>query len=316
MAIKTQKTILDEVQFIPLENEDCFGSMGEYYTLPPNLGSGISWLYEPDNNLFNIQISDFYYNEDYIFDIEMPEGLSIGYCESVSGEELSPYKRLASNIVSARDIGSKQQYRAVLHKRIPIRCIEIELRPDYYENYLRANYPGDFHNLREIFHSFSDTSSFPEMVLLLNQIKEYKGGGDAGRLFYEAKVTEAVSLIVEFQKNRQKQRPSRISKVDQETINTVTMYISDHYADNLTLDCLTKIACVCSTKLKKNFKIINGCTITEYIQNCRITQAQHLLQYTELPINLVAQAVGYTNASRFTEVFKRYTGLIPKEYRR
>ena len=36
----------------------------------------------------------------------------------------------------------------------------------------------------------------------------------------------------------------------------------------------------------------------------------------DLSIEQVAHAVGYTCASRFSELFRRETGLLPSEYRR
>ncbi|MFR1637756.1 MAG: helix-turn-helix domain-containing protein [Eggerthellaceae bacterium] len=41
-----------------------------------------------------------------------------------------------------------------------------------------------------------------------------------------------------------------------------------------------------------------------------------LLRMPDLSIEQVAHAVGYTCASRFSELFRRETGLLPSEYRR
>jgi len=83
----------------------------------------------------------------------------------------------------------------------------------------------------------------------------------------------------------------------------------------LTLDHLTKISCMGATKLKKLFKEVYHCTITEYIQKQRVHQAEKLLAHTELPINEIARTVGYQSAGRFSELFKRFAELTPKEYR-
>ena len=44
--------------------------------------------------------------------------------------------------------------------------------------------------------------------------------------------------------------------------------------------------------------------------------AKEMLKSTDIPIGLIAQKTGYTNFSYFSQVFKRYTGLSPLEYRR
>lgn len=44
------------------------------------------------------------------------------------------------------------------------------------------------------------------------------------------------------------------------------LYINDHYADRLSIESLSKIACMGTTKLKSSFKDFYGITVAEYIQ--------------------------------------------------
>ncbi|HCQ89288.1 MAG TPA: AraC family transcriptional regulator, partial [Clostridium sp.] len=67
---------------------------------------------------------------------------------------------------------------------------------------------------------------------------------------------------------------------------------------------------------KYTFKSVYKCTITQYIQNKRMHEAEHILLNTDLNINQVAQIVGYKNASRFSELFYKNTGLLPNEFRK
>jgi len=158
-------------------------------------------------------------------------------------------------------------------------------------------------------------AELPEMQLLLNQVADYKGSGISAKLFYEAKVNEAVSLVME-RNNKLLHHAKTISESDKQQIAGVTAYIDDHATYNLSLEYLSKIACMGSTKLKQTFKLINGCTITEYIQQKRIEQAEFLLAHTDLTISQIAQTVGYANASRFSELFKRHIGILPVDYRK
>ena len=45
-------------------------------------------------------------------------------------------------------------------------------------------------------------------------------------------------------------------------------------------------------------------------------QAEHLLIDTEITMGQIAQMIGYSTSSRFAELFKKSTGLLPIEYRR
>ena len=130
------------------------------------------------------------------------------------------------------------------------------------------------------------------MSRLLTEIKDYRGEGIAAKLFYEGKVAEAVSMVVEYQKKHPDKPVHKLSQQDIESIQTVASYLSDHYAFDIPLERLTQIACMGTTKLKSCFKKYHDCTITEYIQQRRMSQAEYLLAYTELTVGQVAQTVG------------------------
>ena len=52
------------------------------------------------------------------------------------------------------------------------------------------------------------------------------------------------------------------------------------------------------------------------IQGRRMSQAEHLLIDTDFTMGQIAQMIGYTTSSRFAELFKKSTGILPIEYRR
>ena len=124
----------------------------------------------------------------------------------------------------------------------------------------------------------------------------------------------AVSLALN-QKKRSVSDHKLVSQ-DLERIQTVAAYLSDHYAGEVPIERLAQIACMGTTKLKSSFKKVYGCTITEYIQQRRMSQAEYLLAHTDLQIGQIAQTIGYSTSSRFAELFRRSTGLLPLEYRK
>jgi AraC-like DNA-binding protein len=46
-----------------------------------------------------------------------------------------------------------------------------------------------------------------------------------------------------------------------------------------------------------------------------VEEAERLLSNTDYPIIEIAVACGYSDQSYFTKVFKKYTGLTPRQYR-
>ena len=106
-----------------------------------------------------------------------------------------------------------------------------------------------------------------------------------------------------------------LSSQDFVQIDIVSSYINDHYASTLPLDLLSKISGMSISKLKSDFKKSKKCTITEYIQQRRMAQAEQLLLNSSLPIGQIGQLVGYSCASRFSKLFYLSTGFLPRDYR-
>ena len=301
-------------KFVPCNTPNQFPNNGKCWMLHNSIGKGYFWISNSGKH-FNIKIHDFYMHKDSLIDMSVPECLSTTYYESVLGEELNPYKRLNCNVVKSFFLFYKP-FNALIHKKIPIKSVGIEYEPEYYEKYLKANYSDLYQSPQDAFRCIDETSDFHEMVLLLNQVKNYRGKGISAELFFEAKAAEALSLVFERHMKLNSAKKIKISEQDKEMIKSVCAYINNHYADKLSLELLAKIARMGTTKLKSSFKAYNNCTITEYIQNCRIGQAEHLLTYTNLSICQVADAVGYRNAGRFADLFRKAKGILPGEFKK
>lgn len=300
--------------FVEIKPSPNFSPAGKLYLAPKGVACGYYWVYG-EKNLFDIKIHDFYFFKDSFISLNTPECLSITYYNSVSGEELNPYRRLIAGCVKTFH-GGHEAYTAIMHKNIPIRSVGIEVFPAYYEKYLRESYPDDYLPPHDAFSRVGQTLDFPEMSHLLRRVWNYKGEGIPAKLFYEAKVAEAVSLVYEHGKSNKNDLCAKISKQDMDALNNVASYINDHFNAELPLATLARIACMGTTKLKTSFKHIYHCTISEYIQQRRMSHAEMLLTSTDLTIDHVALAVGYSNAGRFAANFKNNTGLFPAEYRK
>lgn len=57
-------------------------------------------------------------------------------------------------------------------------------------------------------------------------------------------------------------------------------------------------------------------TITSYIIKLRLEHFCHLLETTDLPVNIAADRSGFIDNSNFSTIFKKYKGMTPTEYRK
>ena len=240
----------------------------------------------------------------------IPECISIQRYDSISGEELDPYRRLSAGDIQTTG-GGKQRYRALIHKRIPIHAVGIEILPAYYENFLKERYPDICFDLPAAFQSVDQATDFPAMSKLLFEIENYRGEGAAATLFYEAKVTEAIALVVDAWKRQSRKQEEPLSDADRESLQNVVSYIADHYAFDIPLERLASIACMSETKLKSCFKRQFGWSVTQYIQGRRMSQTEHLLINTDFTMGQIAQMIGYTPPAGSRSCSKRARASCP-----
>lgn len=82
-----------------------------------------------------------------------------------------------------------------------------------------------------------------------------------------------------------------------------------------TLEALAQRAGLSRTGLAERFRGAMGDTPLNHLRAIRMQRAMHLLAETEQGLEAVAAAVGYQDAFGFSKVFKRSTGMSPREFR-
>lgn len=92
-------------------------------------------------------------------------------------------------------------------------------------------------------------------------------------------------------------------------------YISQHYAEPLSLETVAQVVGLNKSYLSRIFKIRTGETLVNYINQVRIRKAAELLKKTERKSYEIAEMVGYNNVEYFNQVFKKIMGVSPREYR-
>ena len=301
--------------FHPCPCKPFLNPMGSCYEPQPEAGEGYYWFYE-EPGMFAVGQMDLTTHGDYFMEYKQPDFISINYYETISAEELSPYKRLSAHCIRGH-VSQGELFRLRCHKNMPVRGYELMLLPGFYQDYLEQIYPGEFPDPRDAFRSIDGCMDFPELVLVLKQIAGFQGTGASAQLYYRSKAAEALTLIIEHTRRgagRSTELP--LYRQDQINLDAVKSYIEDHFAFDIKTEQLTAIACMGQTKLRASFKQAYGSTITEYIQHRRIAYAEYLLVKTDFPIAQVAEAVGYHHGGRFASLFKKNTGLSPEAYRK
>ena len=100
-----------------------------------------------------------------------------------------------------------------------------------------------------------------------------------------------------------------------ETIKKAILYISQNYGSDITLQKTADHVHLNSAYFSTLFKQSTGSSFKEYLNMVRVEESKRLLANTEDPIIDIAMAAGFSDQSYFSKVFRRYTGLTPREYR-
>lgn len=105
--------------------------------------------------------------------------------------------------------------------------------------------------------------------------------------------------------------PSKGNEITKKAIR----YISQNFSRNLTLDEVADHVHLNSAYFSTLFKQSTGSSFKEYLNMVRIEESKRLLSNTDYSIIDISLATGFEDQSYFSKVFKKYTGLTPKQYR-
>ncbi|SFE08352.1 two-component system, response regulator YesN [Paenibacillus catalpae] len=97
-------------------------------------------------------------------------------------------------------------------------------------------------------------------------------------------------------------------------IEKALAFIDKHYLESFTLQEVAEHVGMNATYLSLLFKEKVGLSYIKYVTKLRMEQAKILLHKGML-VNDVSKKVGYYNYRHFTELFKKYTGVTPGQFR-
>ena len=96
----------------------------------------------------------------------------------------------------------------------------------------------------------------------------------------------------------------------------VRRYIDNHFKENLSLDQLAQLAHVNKYHLSHAFRREFGTSPINYLISRRVAESRFLLRETDHSLTLIAQMLGFSSPSYFSQCFRRVEGISPMEYRR
>ena len=102
---------------------------------------------------------------------------------------------------------------------------------------------------------------------------------------------------------------------DSPVARRVRTYLSEHYEERISLAVLARAMNMSSFHLCKSFRRLTGTNFAQYLANVRIEAVKQHLTNPRVRITEVAFAAGFQSLSQFNRLFRRMTGMSPRDYR-
>ena len=103
---------------------------------------------------------------------------------------------------------------------------------------------------------------------------------------------------------------------EDEEILRAQAFIEQHYDQQISIEQIAEQANMSKRNFIRRFKIATKNTPLEYLQRVKIESAKKELEKNALNISTLMYNAGYNDLKTFRQVFKRFTGLTPQDYRR
>jgi|GEM_PF-2712554 len=97
--------------------------------------------------------------------------------------------------------------------------------------------------------------------------------------------------------------------------NQVIEIIEKEYQLDLSFEEVARRINFHPTYIRKIFQKETGFTLSEYIQKYRVELAKKWLVETDMKVQAIADALGYSNAQNFIRLFRKLTNMTPGQYR-
>ncbi len=226
-----------------------------------------------------------------MFELEIP--IEEGGVSYINSEDF----RIDTNAVICAKPGQ------IRHTRLPYKC--------YYIHMILRD--GELYNILMDLPSFIKTNSYEEYCsLFLELIKYYDTSLKTDEIMLYSIILKIVHKLKSDSCNllhRGKMKSNNF-----EVIDKIIKYIRENLTADLSLESLSKIACLSPVYFHNCFKAATGKNVREYVEEQKLKRAANMLVSTDKTLTDIAYLCGFSSQSYFSYAFKRKMNKTPREY--
>ena len=107
-----------------------------------------------------------------------------------------------------------------------------------------------------------------------------------------------------------------LTHITRPEIRKTVTFIKEHLSYNLSLRTIAEEVFLSQSYLSKLFKQEMNMNLMQYINQCRVREAEKILASSKESVDAIGRRLGYHRTSYFCKIFKQYTGETPHAYRK
>jgi len=151
----------------------------------------------------------------------------------------------------------------------------------------------------------------------LVQIRNIRQSGVVRKLLIKGIIHFALALeLMQHQQDkvRNESIKTRLTKKELLRVKETIDAISKNPQHSYPISILCRNYALSAAKLQEGFKVLEGCTVGNYIKRMRVEMAERLIKKGDLNISEVVYSVGFTSRSYFSKIFRNRYACTPKYY--
>ena len=103
---------------------------------------------------------------------------------------------------------------------------------------------------------------------------------------------------------------------ENKNVKMIKGYIARHLTEDISLSAVAELTHFAPQYVCALFKKHTGMTLTDYQNRERIKEAREMMISTDNELSAIAEACGFASYNYFLRVFKKMSGVTPREYRK
>lgn len=155
----------------------------------------------------------------------------------------------------------------------------------------------------------------PEMMKIINELKDVQKKGELRRLHTEAKIMELLIYQLEQLNMQDEDQGKKLKSADIEKLEQVRDLLDKDFVNPPSQKELAQAVMMNESKLRREFKEYFATTIYDYIVRLRMEYARTLLLEQKKSIYETAALTGFNHQNNFSSAFKKYFGISPSDIR-